>query len=267
MIATSTQPRRLEISVLRRFGQRCGVTSWPVVLDLWPDCDDAASAHRDAMAHDRVIEDADLMEAGGPTLWADTVLGVLAHPERQLEIRRFTPEGVVRICLARRGHDHVLAVRDAAGVDLRVVEVCDVAALAGIVRRLCGPPDAMEFAEVNVLTSELNEAMAVSDDASSISAALHFWGGRSSDVTRIADALITCHTRWEIVATAHVDGAVTQAGGALGIVDSRHGRILFGPSKSPDGRWWTTITPGSGHRIGQAVKRLTETLPHGGWFP
>ena len=39
------------------------------------------------------------------------------------------------------------------------------------------------------------------------------------------------------------------------------GRILAAPGTASDGRLWLTFMPGTGHRIGQALGLLAETLP------
>lgn len=52
MIVTSTDSRRLEIAVVRRLGQRCGVTTWPVVLDLWTPSADGAHGEPRGIARD-----------------------------------------------------------------------------------------------------------------------------------------------------------------------------------------------------------------------
>ncbi|MDF3282333.1 ESX secretion-associated protein EspG [Gordonia sp. N1V] len=277
MIVTSTDSRRLEIAVVRRLGQRCGVTTWPVVLDLWTPAADGAHdeprgiardlADPDNATLDRVIAQAGLFDSSGPTLWADTVLGVLAHPDRELEIRGFATESTVRACVARRGHDHVLAVRRGDHVELAVLDVRDTTALAGVVRATCGPHDALDFTETSVPTRELTERLGHCADAPGVVAALRAWGATAADATRVADALLSCDVRWEIVATSRADGVLTQTSGAIGIIDSRAGRILMGLSRSPDDRLWTTITPGTGHRIGAAVDRLIDTLPGQRWFP
>lgn len=277
MIVTSTDSCRLEIAVLRRLGQRCGVTTWPVVLDLWtPAADGAHSetgadtrglADHDDATLDRAITEAGLVDSSGPTLWADLVLGVLAHPDRELEIRGFATDSTVRACVARRGHDHVLAVRRGDHLDLALLDVRDTNALAGVVRATCGPHDALDFTETSVPTRELAERFGHCADTAGVVAALRAWGATAADAIRVADALLSCDVRWEIVATSRAGGAFTQTSGAIGIIDSRAGRILMGLSRSPDDRLWTTITPGTGHRIGAAVDRLIDTLPGRRWFP
>ncbi|OPX14051.1 ESX secretion-associated protein EspG [Gordonia sp. i37] len=277
MIVTSTDSRRIEIAVLRRLGQRCGVTTWPVVLDLWTPAADGAHSEtradaRDGADHDdatldRAITEAGLSDSSGPTLWADLVVGVLAHPDRELEIRGFAAESTVRACVARRGHDHVLAVRRGDHIDLALIDVRDTNALAGVVRAMCGPHDALDFTETSVPTRELTERFGHCADAPGVVAALRAWGATAADAIRVADALLACDVRWEIVATSRADGLFTQTSGAIGIIDSRAGRILMGLSRSPDDRLWTTITPGTGHRIGAAVDRLIDTLPGRRWFP
>ncbi|WP_246007804.1 ESX secretion-associated protein EspG [Gordonia oryzae] len=281
---TSTDSRRIEIAALRRLGQRCGVTTWPVVLDLWTPAADGALGEtdgalgearadaRDRADHDdatldRAITEAGLSDSSGPTLWAELVVGVLAHPDRELEIRGFAAESTVRACVARRGHDHVLAVRRGDHIDLALIPVPDINALAGAVRATCGPHDALDFAETSVPTRELTERFGHCADTLDVGAALRAWGAADAHAIRVADALLSCDVRWEIVATTRADGVLTQTSGAIGIIDSRAGRILMGLSRSPDDRLWTTITPGTGHRIGAAVDRLIDTLPGRRWFP
>ncbi|MGC4933629.1 ESX secretion-associated protein EspG [Gordonia sp. DT30] len=266
MIATTTAPRHLEPAALRRLGELCGITTWPVVLDLWPvDDDETAHAHS-AAALDRVLDQCGVLTAGAPTVWTDTVLSVLARPDHELEIRRFASGSVVRATLARRGHDHVLAVRDGEVIELQVLDVVDAGTLGAVVRRLCGPHPPMDFGEVSVPTRELGERFGTCTDAAAVTAALRSWGATPSDAVRVADAFYSAGARWEIVAATRTGGTLIQTSGAIGIIDSGAGRILMGLSASPDARLWTTITPGSGYRIGQAVIRLIETLPGQRWF-
>ncbi|MGC4961985.1 ESX secretion-associated protein EspG [Gordonia sp. DT218] len=262
----------LEVDVLRRLGERAGVQTWPVVLDLWAthaDSDDHAAANAVA---DRAIGELGLLDGGEPTGWLATALRVLSAPERRLEIRTMTDrpghtDGIRRICLARNGHDHVLARREGSRIELRQLAVPDESDLGGIVAREFDEAVGAGIAGFSAPADELAARLADCQNSNDTADALHALGAPSSDAIAMASTLMSCHTRSEIVAVSWTGGAGAQSSGALAIFDTDRGRIVASPSKSPDGRVWTTLSPGSGHRIGQAVGLLIETLPEGRWMP
>ncbi|WAC56414.1 ESX secretion-associated protein EspG [Gordonia sp. SL306] len=269
---TSQERVALDVDVLRRLGERAGVQTWPVILDLWAahsDSDDHAAA---TVGADRTIGELGLLDGGEPTGWLAAALRALSAPERQLEIRTMTgrpgqADGIRRMCVARNGHDHVLARREGSRIELRQLAVSHESELGAVVAREFGEADGVGIAGFSAPADELAARLVDCRNSNDTADALHALGAPSSDAIAMASALMSCHARSEIVAVSWSGGAGAQSSGALAIFDTDRGRIVASPSKSPDGRVWTTLSPGSGHRIGQAVGLLIETLPEGRWMP
>lgn len=267
MTGVGAPSRRLDAALLARLGQRCGVGVWPVVLNLYPAEEVAAQAQVAAARADDDLQHLGLFDYGEPSEWAATVLGVLGCPERELEIRTFGPDGVRRVCVARRGVDHVLAVRTGDDVDIRLVDIVDMMGLAELVRGLCGSADPLSFNSFSYPSDDFTERLSRCSDHHELASALYGMGAEAATASRVAAALARCRMRTEMVAVSRFDGVVTQSSGAVGILDTDRGRILASPSRSPDNRVWTTLSSGSGHRIAQAVGLLIGTLPDERWFP
>ncbi|MFE0750245.1 ESX secretion-associated protein EspG [Gordonia sp. NPDC058843] len=278
MPITDDAAMTLDAAVLRRLGERFGVQTWPVVLDLGnvsenpcasTETESRALADGDA---DVTITALDLIEHGEPTAWAATVLRVLAQPRREIEVRSYSDGSVRRIYLARNGHDHVLAKRTDRRVDVTVVDVADVGALAAVVRaqfdafgaEVSSPVD---FTAFSAPSDEVVDRLGRCRTGTDTTDALHALGATPADAAVVSAALASCRTRTEIVASMNEDGRFAQSSGAVAVFDTERGRIVCSPSKSPDGRVWTTFSPGTGHRIAQAVSLLIETLPDGKWMP
>lgn len=267
MTTAHDAPVSLDASVLRRLGDRFGVQTWPVVLDMPVGAADQDAQQVADREDDAAIAALDLVDHDEPVPWLATVLRVLSRPEREIEMRSFTETGVRRICLARSGYEHVLAERGGDGLELAVVEIADLDAVADLVRARFDDATACEFAPFSVPTDELVDGLGRSGSGTEVTDALYTLGAPLSDAVVISSALAACRVRTEIVASANEDGRFSRSSGALAVFDTARGRIVSSPSKSPDGRVWTTLSPGSGHRIAQAVRLLIETLPDGTWSP
>ncbi|MBD0860863.1 ESX secretion-associated protein EspG [Gordonia sp. zg691] len=257
----------LDAEVLRRLGERFGVQTWPVVLDIADTAQDEAARRAADRESDATIDALGLIEQEEPTPVAATVLRVLARPQREIEIRSYSESGVRRICLARNGYQHVLAVRNDDRVEVEVVEVPDVGALASLVRAQFADVTPCEFTAISKPAEEVVERLGRARTGTETTDALHALGATPADAGTVSSALASCRVRTEIVASSGEDGRFSQSSGAVAIFDTDRGRIVASPSKSPDGRVWTTLSPGSGHRIAQAVSLLIETLPDEKWMP
>lgn len=266
MTPAATADRAIDARVLHRAGERLGVSAWPVVLDLQPGTDDAAELHRQSVDADRALIGSGLFASGEAAPWLESAVHVLAYPDRQLEIRTFTGGRTIRTCIARRGHDHVVAVRDRDDVEVRSVRLTEVGDLAALVRRCCGDVPALPFIAISRPSDEIVDRLGCCAPGHQMTDALHAMGASPTDAVVVSTALAACHARTEIVAVARDGVALIQSHGAVGIFDADNGRILASPSESPDGQVWTTLSPGSGHRIAQAIGLLVETLPDGRWF-
>ncbi|MCF3940275.1 ESX secretion-associated protein EspG [Gordonia tangerina] len=268
-ISADAPAARLDLDVLRRLGEYSDVQTWPVVLDLWPTHADGDDLDAIRAAADREIAQRGLIDAGEPVAWLATALRVLRTPERQLEIRTMGTGAaeIRRTCVARSGHDHVIARRAGEQVDLRLVSVTGESEVGSLVARELDVVEPLEFGGLSAPATELTERLTDCHGANDIADALHALGAVGSDAVVLASALTCCHTRSEIVAVSWSSSGSTQSCGALAIFDTDRGRVVASPSKSPDGRVWTTLSPGGAHRIAQAVGLLIETLPDGRWMP
>ncbi|MDL9936715.1 ESX secretion-associated protein EspG [Gordonia sp. ABSL1-1] len=260
-------PRTLDVAVLRRLGQQLDVQTWPVVLDVEgivvpPDTSTADSA----AAADVLIARSGMIADDEPSSWTRTVVDVLSRPDRELELRTYNDAGVVRQCVARRGGVHVLASRVADTIDIRIVDVADTGALAAVVCSRFVDQKPCPVRGFSYPSAALIDRLGRCAAGVETTDALYAMGASAADATLISAALRGCRARTEIVAVAHDDGSLTQSSGAVAIFDTDRGRLIAGPGKALDGQVWTTLSPGSGHRIGQAVALLVETLPDGRWF-
>ncbi|MDS1113969.1 ESX secretion-associated protein EspG [Gordonia westfalica] len=265
MTPTTRDAVTLDAAALRRLGDRFGVQTWPVVLDMPVDAEDESAQMSADRERDADIVTSDLVDHDEPGPWLATVLRVLSQPQREIEMRSFTESGVRRICLARRGYEHVLAERVGDRLDLSVVEVTDVDDLGDLVRSRFDDSAQCEFTAFSAPTDELVEKLGGCSTNTEITDALYTLGAPLSDAVVMSAALGSCRVRTEIVASSNEDGRFSRSSGALAVFDTARGRLVSSPSKSPDGRVWTTLSPGSGHRIAQAVRLLIETLPDGTW--
>lgn len=263
---TDTTAVALDVAVLRRLGERLGVQTWPVVLDIEGIFDGPSEPTLPADPDARIVA-LDLWADDEPVAWLGTAMRALSAPDRTIDVRTFTDTGVRRMCLARAGHHHALAVRDAAHVRLRLVDLHEAGALGSLLQRELGECAPCSFVAWSNPTDEFTDRLGRCRTGMETTDALHALGASPSDAVAISRAFASCRARTEIVAIAHDDGVLTQSSGAVAVFDTGKGRIVSSPSKSLDGRLWTTLSPGTGHRITQAIGLLIETLPDARWFP
>ncbi|WP_280194764.1 ESX secretion-associated protein EspG, partial [Nocardia farcinica] len=98
-------------------------------------------------------------------------------------------------------------------------------------------------------------------------AAVYALGVAERDAPRYGLAFESCRAYAEIVAYAHVDGVTTRPPCAAVVYETGRGRIVVAPGIAPDQQVWSTVTPGTDHRVAQAISGLIETLPGGRWLP
>ncbi|MFC8527928.1 ESX secretion-associated protein EspG [Nocardia sp. NPDC057227] len=248
---------------------RLGVQTMPLVLAVGPE--------QDSYADWRIAQEAAVAELTGAGLIDDTgevdaelatALFVLAQPDRQLAARTVTPDGTRRSCLARRGEEHAVAVRDGERYEVRSLwlDGSNSAAGAPLLAALDAstPADVPAFsAPADELADRLDAAVTVSDYIDAFYAS----GAPERDATRLGSALARTRACTEIVALAHEDGRTARAPGAVAVYDTDRGRVVAAPSLAPDRRLWTTVTTGSDHRVAHAIATLIEGLPDGRWLP
>ncbi|MFQ6324606.1 ESX secretion-associated protein EspG [Nocardia sp. CWNU-33] len=247
-----------------------GVQTLPLVLGVGPQQDsvdawqaaqqEALSGLRGAGLVDRYDEvDNDLAGA----------LRVLAQPDRELVARIYTEAGPIRVCLARRGAEHALATRTGNGIDVRTTWADGGgAALARPVLTALGACVPAPIASFSALADDLRARFDGASTSSDFTQALYTLGvADQHDAIEFGLAMSTCFAHAEIVAYANNDGATTRSSGAVAVYDTARGRIVASPGAAQDLRVWSTFTPGSDHRIAQAVSALIDSLPGGRWMP
>lgn len=248
---------------------RLGVQTLPLVLAVGPrqDTFEAWRAARDAAVDE--LAAAGLLDAYGdvePGL-ADAV-HILAQPEAELVARSYGDDDPRRICLARRGTGHAGAVRIGSTFEITTstIDGSD-RELARLLLAALPPCAPAEIAAVSVVAEELAMRLDGAATSSQYVDAMYALGIDAHQATVLGAAFGTCRGYTEIVALVHHDGLTTRAPGAVAVYDTARGRIVVAPSTAPDGQVWSTITPGTDHRLTQAVGALLEGLPGGGWQP
>lgn len=253
-------------------GSVLGHQTWPVVLAIEPRYDDAPALESARAAAERqlaasgILGDDPFARAGVIEPLVDA-LSILSNPDRLVEIRRFDATGCKRMCLARSGHRHVFAGRIGGAISIGEVTVCGDDELGTFVAGELGSADALRSPSFSAPAAELRKRLDRAATASGYSDALHAIGAGDQAAAVYSTALESCTGHTEIVAIETRPGRVMQSTGAVAVYDTDRGRIIAGPSMSPDGRVWTTLSAGTPHRISQAVVLLMETLPSRRWMP
>ncbi|MGW0054437.1 ESX secretion-associated protein EspG [Nocardia nova] len=246
-----------------------GVQTLPLVLEVGPrqDSIDAFTAARaEALRGLRGAGLVDRYDDVESELGA--ALSILARPESELAARIVTVAGVHRVSVVRRGAGHAVAVRTGDRIDVRTIWADDDgAALARPVLEVLGPAGPADIASFSAATDELAQRLDHATAATEFAEALYGLDVAERAAIEFGMALSQCHAHAEIVAYLHADGITTRSSGAAAVYDTARGRIAASPGIASDQRMWTTFTPGSDHRVAQAITALIGTLPGGRWMP
>ncbi|MBD0022773.1 ESX secretion-associated protein EspG [Gordonia pseudamarae] len=249
-----------------------GVQTWPAVLDEPPTGDEARPAGDEPADRD------------GPTdeipWWLAESLRVLANPSCHIEIRTVDdsrgdiertcvaagPGRVVAATATRRCGDGMTTMFRDLGTPADLVRD-GPAVLAAAVRRYFGDAATPAFGSVTAprdhVVDILRHAAGLEDTALREAVADGLRRLCADDHrARSAAAFATAGRRSEIVAYAAAGAVRTRSSGAVGIFECAGGRIIASAADAADGRLWTTLSPGTGHRIEQSVTLLLEPL-HG----
>ncbi|MBY8855213.1 ESX secretion-associated protein EspG [Nocardia sp. CA2R105] len=260
--------------------ERLGVQTLPLVLAVAPHHDSYAdwqAAQQEAVAG---LTDAGVFDSYGEVS-SDLAQAffVLAQPERELVARIYrvppnhagdasaAPADVVRVCLARRGEDHAIAVR--TGDDFELQTFWSDGSGDSLARPLFGALGACAPAQIpdfNVPSEDLSERLSEASTAIEYSDACYALGVPDREATILGLAFESCYAYAEIVAYTHEDGIATRTPGAVAVYDTGRGRIIAIPALAPDQQSWSTVTPGTDHRIAQAISALIQLLPGERWL-
>ncbi|WP_278264917.1 ESX secretion-associated protein EspG [Nocardia sp. AG03] len=247
--------------------ERLGVQTLPLVLGVGPrqDTVEAWRAARDAAV-------AELTARGVLDGYGDVEPGLaealftLTMPDAELAVRGYGAGEPRRICLARRGSRHAVAAGRGATFELSTPGIDgSERELARLLLTALDPCPAAEIGTVSVAADDLARRL---DDATTTSDhvdAMYALGIDAHEATVLGAAFGSCHGYTEITASVHHDGLTTRAPGAVAVYDTARGRIVVAPMTAPDGQVWSTITPGTDHRLTQAIGALLEGLPGGRW--
>ncbi|ORA36236.1 ESX secretion-associated protein EspG [Mycobacterium aquaticum] len=266
MSAPATALFELTDDELHTLGIRLGIADFPVVLAMRPRHGTIGALERAYDAAGRSLTSRGLLSTGGVLPELADLVQVLRRPSRELALRLVTPDGLARVCVAQTGSLGVSARRIGNSVTLRTLgSRCGVAELIRAVLvelPAAGPASVDGFGAPTV---ELTECLHGGHDATYLTDRLRALGAGhqvalvlgAAFASRIAFGEIVCH------ALDPSADRVTRTPGAVGVFYTRRGRLVSAPSVSPTGQLWTTIKPGSDHRVAQAVSQLAELVPAG----
>ncbi|MEV3964165.1 ESX secretion-associated protein EspG [Nocardia sp. NPDC050193] len=245
-----------------------GVQTLPLVLGVGPRQDSVDAWHAaqaGALAGLRESSLVDSYDEVEPEL--ATALYILAQPERELAARIQNGDGVRRVCLARRAGEHAAATRTGDDFDVRTVWADGGGtALARPLLDALGPCPPATTSAFSVPSAALRERLDGATSAAAITQAVYGLGVDERSAVEFGLAMSTCVGYTEIVAYAHGEGTTQRARGAVAVYDTERGRLVASPGASPDLELWSTFTPGTEHRIAEAVSALVHSLPAGGWM-
>ncbi|MEV6771296.1 ESX secretion-associated protein EspG [Nocardia sp. NPDC051030] len=245
-----------------------GVQTLPLVLSVGPQ----QESHREwRIAQERARAElltARLLDRHGD-VDPDTAaaLFVLAQPDRELAARIFTSEGQVRVCIARRGEENVLAVRRGDHLEFHSIWADGSGdSLSRPILNALSPCPPAEVSSFSALSADLSERFNTAITSEDYTSAVYSLGVPDTDAIAYGLALSSCHAYAEVVAYAYTDGVTDRSPGAVVVYDTTRGRIVAAPAIAPDQQLWSTLTPGSDHRIAQSISALIESLPGGRWL-
>lgn len=231
-------------------GAVLGVQTWPAVLDLPVSA--VVESDRDATDHDTP----DVSEPCEPAL--AELLARLGRPELCFEIRVAATDPI-RACAVVTGEASSLAVREGRTVRLQQLPA-GTDAVAGAVVGLLGDTAAADLRPVRAPIADLAARLAAAELADDYVDALYASGVPGRDAVMLGSAMGACSGHTEIVVVRTVDGSTTVSPAAVVVLETPAGRIIAGPSLSPDRVLWTTFATGTRQRLRQALASLIETL-------
>ncbi|MFD3507581.1 ESX secretion-associated protein EspG [Nocardia sp. NPDC058666] len=248
--------------------RQLGVQTLPLVLAVSPQQD----SHSDlTLAHERARVDLIAQRVIDPNGDVEPDIAdamfTLAQPDRELAMRIFGDDGSVRVCVARRGENHAVAVRRDGSLELRSIWTDGSGeSLARPLIEALGPSEAASVVNFSALSVDLGERFDTAITSEDYASAVYSFGVEDTQATAYGLALASCHAYAEVVAYAYSDGATDRSPGAAVVYDTGRGRIVVAPGVAPDQQVWSTLSPGTDHRFAQAISGLIDRLPGGRWL-
>ncbi|MFF0635513.1 ESX secretion-associated protein EspG [Nocardia sp. NPDC004151] len=245
-----------------------GVQTLPLVLSVGPRQEtyqDWQAAQEQARADLRARR---IVDAHGDVdTETATTLFTLAQPDRELAMRVHTADGQLRVCVARRADSHAVAIRRGDTLDLHPLWSDGSGdSLARPLLDALGPCPPADLAAFSAESADLAERLDTATTSEDYASTVYTLGVPDTDATAYGLALSATHSYAEIVAYAYADGVTDRSPGAVAVYDTARGRIVAAPGVAPDQQLWSTLTPGSDHRIAQSISALIDSLPGGRWL-
>ncbi|MEU1429292.1 ESX secretion-associated protein EspG [Nocardia sp. NPDC005746] len=245
-----------------------GVQTLPLVLSVGPrqeayqDWQEAQEQARADLRARRIVD-----AHGDVDTDTATTLFTLAQPDRELAMRVHTAGGQLRVCVARRADSHAVAIRRGDTLDLNPLWSDGSGdSLARPLLDALGPCPPADLAAFSAESADLAERLDTATTSEDYASTVYTLGVPDTDATAYGLALSATHSYAEIVAYAYADGVTDRSPGAVAVYDTARGRIVAAPGVAPDQQLWSTLTPGSDHRIAQSISALIDSLPGGRWL-
>lgn len=254
------------------------IQTLPTVLAVRPRHTDHGLLATAQLAAVSDLHDRGVLDRAGDVRDDDltTALCALAQPDRQLIARILlgdtmsgyttSDDTMIRFCLVRRGLDHALAIRRGDELDVRTVWADeDPVTLARPLLATLGPYPPADIPAISAPTAELRrylDAVEAGHTAAAPGAGLP-----AGATTTLGSALRQEYSSAELVCYSHRDGLAVRSRATAAVYDTAVGRIIGGGNVTADGQTWTTLAPGSDHRMAQVIAALIEALPEGRWMP
>ncbi|MEU1206775.1 ESX secretion-associated protein EspG [Nocardia sp. NPDC005825] len=245
-----------------------GVQTLPLVLSVGPrqethrDWQDAQEQARADLRARRIVD-----AHGDVDTDTATTLFTLAQPDRELAMRVHTADGQLRVCIARRADSHAVAIRRGDTLDLHPLWSDGSGdSLARPLLDALGPCPPADLAAFSAESADLAERLDTATTSEDYASTVYTLGVPDTDANAYGLALSATHSYAEIVAYAYADGVTDRSPGAVAVYDTARGRIVAAPGVAPDQQLWSTLTPGSDHRIAQSISALIDSLPGGRWL-
>lgn len=192
-------------------------------------------------------------------------LNILMQPELELALR-FYGNTRKRICLAGKAGKYVFAQREE---DTILIANPTIRSHADLAEYLAGifaeSSTVIDFNGIRCLTNILSERLDKCSDLGDYLSVLLGFGASEKDARVAATVLSRCATQIEMVAYVNSVARKRISPAAVAIFDSDYGRVVASPMVSHSGQVWTTISPGTRHRIERSIIGLLDSIfdsPH-----